>query len=109
MNLDQLSQTLQKAHQDRLQTDERLQHMINQRKELPVFNMRQEILAAVYDNPVTIIRGNTGCGKTTQVRNLTKGMYRLCYVRIECQEKSGGRAVVLRMESCKILFIVGGV
>ena len=44
--------------------------MMNQRKDLPVFNKRQEILAAVYDNPVTIIRGNTGCGKTTQVPNL---------------------------------------
>ncbi|XP_063849785.1 ATP-dependent RNA helicase A protein-like isoform X1 [Scylla paramamosain] len=66
-NLDQLSQSMQQHYQDRLQTDNRLQQMMNQRKDLPVFNKRQEILAAVYDNPVTIIRGNTGCGKTTQV------------------------------------------
>lgn len=61
---------MQQHYQDRLQTDNRLQQMMNQRKDLPVFNKRQEILAAVYDNPVTIIRGNTGCGKTTQVPDL---------------------------------------
>lgn len=67
MNLDQLSLDMQKTHQNRLQTDDRLQHMIKQRMELPVQNKRQEILSAAYDSPVTIIRGNTGCGKTTQV------------------------------------------
>ena len=67
MSLDDLSNELQKTHQDRLQTDEALQKSMKDRSDLPVFNARQEILNAINDNPVVIIRGNTGCGKTTQV------------------------------------------
>lgn len=29
--------------------------------------MRNEIMTAINDNPVVVIRGNTGCGKTTQI------------------------------------------
>lgn len=67
MSLDQISNELQATFQDRLQTDQRLQGMNEQRSQLPVFNAKQSILDAIYDNPVVIIRGNTGCGKTTQV------------------------------------------
>ena len=31
------------------------------------FRMKDDIMAAIHENPVTLIRGNTGCGKTTQV------------------------------------------
>jgi ATP-dependent RNA helicase TDRD9 len=34
---------------------------------LPILSSRDEILLAIDDNPVIIIQGNTGCGKTTQV------------------------------------------
>lgn len=37
------------------------------RDRLPVKQFEQEIMAAVDNNPVVIIRGATGCGKTTQV------------------------------------------
>ncbi|KAK3874012.1 hypothetical protein Pcinc_021030 [Petrolisthes cinctipes] len=67
MSLDEISVQLQKTHQERLQSDNVLQKMIQKRSELPVYPMKQEIMNAIYDNPVTIIRGNTGCGKTTQV------------------------------------------
>ncbi|XP_045616540.1 ATP-dependent RNA helicase A isoform X2 [Procambarus clarkii] len=67
LNLDQISADLQGVHKDRLQTDQMLQSVTHQRTQLPVFNMKQDIMSAIYDNPVTIIRGNTGCGKTTQV------------------------------------------
>lgn len=67
MNLDQISADLQRSHQERLQTDRDLQNMTQQRAQLPVNAKKQEIMEAIYDNPVVIIRGNTGCGKTTQV------------------------------------------
>ena len=66
-SLDDLSNDLQKSHQERLQSDESLQKKIEDRNSLPVFHMQGDIMTAIYDNPVTIIRGNTGCGKTTQV------------------------------------------
>ncbi|KAG7157775.1 ATP-dependent RNA helicase A protein-like [Homarus americanus] len=67
LSLDQISSDLQKTHRDRLQTDQVLQSRTQQRTQLPVFHMKQNIMSAIYDNPVTVIRGNTGCGKTTQV------------------------------------------
>ncbi|KAK7017965.1 ATP-dependent RNA helicase A, partial [Halocaridina rubra] len=67
MGLDEHSLELQNLHQNRLQSDRTLQDILDKRFTLPVFAKKQEILEAIYDNPVTIIRGNTGCGKTTQV------------------------------------------
>lgn len=39
----------------------------NNRKDLPIVMMEQEIMEAVNDNSAVIICGETGCGKTTQV------------------------------------------
>ncbi|XP_018018357.1 ATP-dependent RNA helicase A [Hyalella azteca] len=66
-DLDQLSESLLSERQQRLQTDEVLQQLLQERGSLPVYAKKLDILAAIRDNPVTIIRGNTGCGKTTQV------------------------------------------
>ena len=40
--------------------------MIQQRKRLPAFVRQEEIVATVASHPVTIIQGETGCGKSTQ-------------------------------------------
>lgn len=37
------------------------------RKDLPIVMMEQEIMEAINENPIVIICGETGCGKTTQV------------------------------------------
>lgn len=66
-SLDDISADLQQAYQSRLQQDVDLQRKIQDREQLPVFQRRQDIMDAINENPVTIIRGNTGCGKTTQV------------------------------------------
>ena len=66
-NLDELSVSLEKEARDRLQQTPELQQSIKTRSRLPVFNMKHEIMSAINDNPVILIRGNTGCGKTTQV------------------------------------------
>ncbi len=41
--------------------------MLEQRKTLPVYNFKEQILQTSRENQVIIIRGATGCGKTTQV------------------------------------------
>ncbi|KAI4638904.1 hypothetical protein J4E93_009654 [Alternaria ventricosa] len=43
------------------------QRMLVGRMNLPVFNFRDEILSTVDKNQVTIICGETGCGKSTQI------------------------------------------
>jgi len=42
------------------------QNFSNQ-KELPIYAFKSEILKKIYYNRVTIISGNTGCGKSTQI------------------------------------------
>lgn len=51
----------------RLATDTQLQKSIQDRQSLPVYAMKGQIMEAINEHPVIIIRGNTGCGKTTQV------------------------------------------
>lgn len=46
---------------------ERSKEMTEQREKLPVFAEEQRIMEVLRDNPVTIICGETGSGKTTQV------------------------------------------
>ncbi|XP_016519565.1 ATP-dependent RNA helicase A isoform X2 [Poecilia formosa] len=50
-----------------LEHDENLQKILSERQQLPVKQFEEEIMATVEQNPVVIIRGATGCGKTTQV------------------------------------------
>lgn len=42
-------------------------NMLEFRKNLPAYKKREEILTAIKENQVTVISGETGCGKTTQV------------------------------------------
>lgn len=65
--LDQLSESLMNEQREKLQQDSSLQASIKDRSSLPVSSMKNEIMNAINENPVVIIRGNTGCGKTTQV------------------------------------------
>ncbi|KAJ8672784.1 hypothetical protein QAD02_004044 [Eretmocerus hayati] len=67
MALEQLSEDIMKEDRGRLQNHVDLQQSIKARQKLPVFSKKAEIMSAINDNPVVIIRGNTGCGKTTQV------------------------------------------
>nr|CAD7414747.1 unnamed protein product [Timema poppensis] len=66
-SMDQISVDLNNTYRERIQDDTALKSSIKERSSLPVFNSRQAIMEAVNDNSVVIIRGNTGCGKTTQV------------------------------------------
>ncbi|EUC49799.1 hypothetical protein COCMIDRAFT_1429 [Bipolaris oryzae ATCC 44560] len=43
------------------------QHMLVDRSNLPVFGFKESILSTVDKNQVTIICGETGCGKSTQI------------------------------------------
>lgn len=66
-SLDQLSEDLMNEQRDKLQQDSSVQMSIKERSNLPVFSKKNEIMCAINENPIIIIRGNTGCGKTTQV------------------------------------------
>ncbi|EDW66733.1 probable ATP-dependent RNA helicase spindle-E [Drosophila virilis] len=40
---------------------------LNRNKNLPIYAQREQIMKAIRENPVVILKGETGCGKTTQV------------------------------------------
>lgn len=67
MSLETLSEDMMKEARDRMQQSTDLQLSHKGRSKLPVHLMKNEIMSAINENPVVIIRGNTGCGKTTQV------------------------------------------
>lgn len=46
-----------------------------QRKNLPIVMMEQEIMEAINENTSVIICGETGCGKTTQVPQVSQLLY----------------------------------
>ncbi|XP_055534958.1 dosage compensation regulator isoform X1 [Wyeomyia smithii] len=65
--LDQLSNDLLSASRERIQQDQELQERMRERERLPIAKVRGQIMEAINENPVVLIRGNTGCGKTTQI------------------------------------------
>ncbi|CAG2105382.1 unnamed protein product, partial [Medioppia subpectinata] len=65
-NLTQISEMLSREQLTALQNPHYLE-MIERRQRLPVWGVKEQILGMIRDNPVVIIRGSTGCGKTTQV------------------------------------------
>ena len=49
--------------------------MFAERKELPVFQFRQQLCDTIAANRVTVVRGATGCGKTTQIPQFILDQY----------------------------------
>lgn len=66
-SMDSISSDLSREFRDRMQNDPSLQAMMKVRNQLPVAAMKNPIMETINEHPVVIIRGNTGCGKTTQV------------------------------------------
>lgn len=67
LSLEQISKDLLSAHSEALQHNENLKRMLTERERLPICDSKDVILDAVRNNSVIIVRGATGCGKTTQV------------------------------------------
>ncbi|NXG85533.1 DHX9 helicase, partial [Stercorarius parasiticus] len=64
---EEISMDLKSDFMYRLEQDKELQRIQQEREALPVKNFESEILDAIHHNSVVVIRGATGCGKTTQV------------------------------------------
>lgn len=64
---EQISVEIKNELMYQLEQDRDLQAILQERELLPVKKFESEILEAISQNPVVIVRGATGCGKTTQV------------------------------------------
>lgn len=65
-DLQQISKDLESCARLNQQHND-LQQIAESREKLPIYRMRRSILKTIHANSVVIIRGNTGCGKTTQI------------------------------------------
>ena len=63
--MESISEDLRRTHQFKIEHE--LKTRYDERQRLPVFVYRQQILDQIRRNNVILIRGATGCGKTTQV------------------------------------------
>lgn len=66
-SLENLSEDLLSNARDRKLNDHDLEERTKARETLPIHAMRRNIMEAINENSVVLIRGNTGCGKTTQI------------------------------------------
>lgn len=66
-SLDEYSEQLLAENRRKQLNDASFQASVKERQVLPVMNMRGPLMEAINENSVIIVRGNTGCGKTTQV------------------------------------------
>lgn len=65
-----LQMSVEAISADLMQTDKKRTvspNITSQRESLPVFQYRDHLLETIGKNPVTLIKGETGCGKSTQV------------------------------------------
>ena len=65
--MDQISEDLGTNASERNKSDPDLQASQKSRSALPITSFKDQIMTTIHENPVVLIRGNTGCGKTTQV------------------------------------------
>lgn len=65
--LDDLCEDLETTSKEKRMNNAELHKFIDFRECLPIAAMRNEIMSNIHEHPVVIIRGNTGCGKTTQI------------------------------------------
>ncbi|XP_068147673.1 dosage compensation regulator mle isoform X1 [Drosophila tropicalis] len=65
--IDELSMKFERQLLERRQNNTEYRTFLDFRDKLPITVMRADIMRAINENPVVIIRGNTGCGKTTQI------------------------------------------
>nr|CAH8828658.1 unnamed protein product [Trichobilharzia regenti] len=79
-----ISASLAEARLHRLDSDHELRSLIDERSQLPVSPYKSSILEAIKYNRVTLIRGETGCGKTTQIPQFILDSYLESGMGAEC-------------------------
>ena len=55
-------------YREKHQNVDMYKRMLEQRSQLPVFQYKSTLIEAIKRNRVVVVKGATGCGKTTQVK-----------------------------------------
>lgn len=103
--LEHLSEDLMSNSRERKINDTLLQEKTQARGQLPIAAMRNKIMDVINDNAVVLIRGNTGCGKTTQIAQyiledyINSGQGAWCNVAVTQPRKISAVSVAERISS----------
>uniref|UniRef100_A0A1I8NW04 Probable ATP-dependent RNA helicase spindle-E n=1 Tax=Stomoxys calcitrans TaxID=35570 RepID=A0A1I8NW04_STOCA len=75
---------------------------MNRDEDLPIFEKRDEIVEMIRTNPVVVLEGDTGCGKTTQVPQyiLDDACSRRQYCKIVCTQPRRIAAISIARRVC---------
>ncbi|XP_067933886.1 ATP-dependent RNA helicase A protein-like isoform X2 [Watersipora subatra] len=73
-SLEEISRDLKADFDYKVSTDS-WKEMFDTRQELPVFSFREQLCRTIASNRVTVVRGATGCGKTTQIPQFVLDQY----------------------------------
>ncbi|CAH1795075.1 unnamed protein product [Owenia fusiformis] len=74
-SMEDISRDLQEGLRMKTQNDDKYKKMLEGRLELPVNASKEQLLQAIEKNPVVMIRGETGSGKTTQIPQFILDQY----------------------------------
>ena len=91
-----------KAEFDAKFQDSSFNELLEQRKSLPVYNYKKSIMDAVRASQVIIIRGATGCGKTTQVPQYVLDEYIMSCDGVNCNVVVTQVSILLNQNSLQI-------
>ncbi|GAB6022002.1 hypothetical protein CHUAL_006154 [Chamberlinius hualienensis] len=78
MPMPEISRNLLEAQENLFKFNENLKHIVEERRHLPIFDSKMAILDTIKNNPIVVVRGATGCGKTTQVSQYILDSYLEC-------------------------------
>jgi len=78
--MESISEDLRRAEQ--YKSENEFKYRLQERQNLPVFNYRQQILEQIKSHNVILIRGATGCGKTTQVISFKSFFFYINLIKI---------------------------
>lgn len=81
--MDQISEHTLEEAKLKQSSDMKLQQNAIDRQKLPVFNCKAAIMEAINENPVIIIRGNTGCGKFWLTGNCFASISDRCFFKVK--------------------------
>ncbi|XP_014611781.1 PREDICTED: putative ATP-dependent RNA helicase DHX30 [Polistes canadensis] len=74
-DIDKISTSLSYCCKRNELLQDRLSKMVNEYIDLPILQYKEEILEKLKNNNILLIRGSTGCGKTTQVPQFIMDSY----------------------------------
>jgi HrpA-like RNA helicase len=95
------------AQRQKHSNEKKYQSMLRMRATLPAYKYQEEIVSIIANNPVTIIQGETGSGKSTQVGQFLLDSIAECSIIVTQPRRVSAMAIAERVAEEQCLPIGG--